>query len=698
MLTILYATPEEKNAGAFTAKRAGLHIVRQTKTKLTVEGTEEALQRWDVPESASQISYKNGLRPRLATHVSWHEHDTWAARATSISYTASQYASIYGFPTPPPSLSTVIAVVSFGGGLYGSVAPDGSIAASDCTTYWSNIGIPSSNHPKVMLKTLYGAVNKPTDNGTEENTLDVQMIGGCFPSANLTIVLYILPNSFSKFAPAIQYITDTPIVIAGVPRKPSVISISWGAPEKLVGSAMARQIDVAFARAVSLGVNVCTASGDWGASDGIRGSLNVDFPSSSPNVIACGGTSLLCPNKTSYGSDTSEIAWSSAGGGKSQIFGVPNYQTGPTFTSGRNTPDIALNADPFTGVQFFVAGKSVVYGGTSVVAPAFAALIAMSNAKKFVNKILYSQANWYRDIVVGNNGGFAAKSGYDNASGFGSIKGSVLMPLLQQLAVSAKVVKHVKVTNPQIVLRVFEVFAVGFHVFPPNAHDRKMTWSSSDSSVVEVSEFGVLTALHEGASSITMKYGTNQQHVFRVWVENDEEYETVPVECVKLSKHNVSLKLQQSELLTATVLPEHATDKRVFWTSNNSDVVSVTEDGVITAEALGSADITATTAEGDYSRVCHVIVKIPATKLSATHEYVKIKRLNSVMVGVVVEPHTCTDKRVVWEENSRLLSIVPENDNKTVVQIRGQRLGAATLRISHIDNPSIVAFIHVEIY
>src|SRR5262249_40586324 len=143
-----------------------------------------------------------------------------------------------------------------------------------------------------------------------------------------------------------------------------------------------------FQSAAVLGVTVCCAAGDNGSSDGVGdGSVHVDFPASSPYVLACGGTRL----EGTGSAISNETVWndgpdSSTGGGVSDFFDLPSWQAKanvPTSANGervgRGVPDIAGNADPQTGYQVYVDGQHTSFGGTSAVAPLWAGLIALIN-------------------------------------------------------------------------------------------------------------------------------------------------------------------------------------------------------------------------------------------------------------------------------------------------------------------------------
>jgi kumamolisin len=201
-----------------------------------------------------------------------------------------------------------------------------------------------------------------------------------------------------------------------------------------------------------LGVTICAASGDDGSSDGVTdGANHVDFPASSPNILACGGTNL----QSSNGTITSETVWNdgakggATGGGFSVQFPVPSWQKNagikPPASGGRGVPDVSGDADPQSGYQVLVDGQSLVFGGTSAVAPLWSALIALLNQKLgkplgFLQPTLYglsATAKPFHDITQGSNGSFSAVSGWDACCGLGSPSGGNLLAALSGAAKQA---------------------------------------------------------------------------------------------------------------------------------------------------------------------------------------------------------------------------------------------------------------------
>jgi kumamolisin len=348
--------------------------------------------------------------------------------ATPMSFTPPQVAALYGYPAGEGA-GQCVALIELGGGY----------RPSDLGTYFGGVDVAA---PTVTAVSVDHATNSPTgdaDGPDGEVMLDIEVVGSIAPGARIAV--YFAPNTDAGFLDAItSAIHDTS-------NDPSVLSISWGGAESTWTSQAMTAMDEAFQAAVAMGITVCIAAGDGGSSDGVGGGgEHVDFPASSPHVLACGGTSL----KASPTQIASETVWNdgasggATGGGISSFFAVPAWQRGLSAltTAGesialnmRGVPDVAGDADPATGYQVRVDGSDTVIGGTSAVAPLWAALIARINASSgkaagFVNAQLYPDAQAFRDVTQGNNGDYAAQPGWDACTGLGSPNGAVLVRLL----------------------------------------------------------------------------------------------------------------------------------------------------------------------------------------------------------------------------------------------------------------------------
>ena len=263
--------------------------------------------------------------------------------------------------------------------------------------------------------------------------LDIEIAGAVAQGAN--IVVYFCPNTDQGFQDGLSTAIHDQL------NRPSVISISWGGPESSWTQAAMDSMDQIAAEAATLGITITVATGDSGSSDGVNdGQNHVDFPASSPNVLACGGTSLIAHVNTI----TSETVWNdgpqggATGGGFSDVFPRTAWQSNFVAQNFRGLPDVAGNADPQTGYEVRVDGQDLVVGGTSAVAPLIAGLIAVLNEKMntrlgFINPTLYglNESTVFHDITQGNNGAFSARTGWDPCTGLGSLDATALMQALQ---------------------------------------------------------------------------------------------------------------------------------------------------------------------------------------------------------------------------------------------------------------------------
>jgi kumamolisin len=343
-----------------------------------------------------------------------------AAQASSVSYTPLQLGELYTFPTDTDGSDQTIAIVELGGGF----------ESSDLKTYFSGLGV---TQPSVTAVGVDGATNVPgkDPSGADgEVLLDIEVIGALAPAA--TILVYFAPNTDDGFLDAVA-------TAAHASPTPTAISISWGQSEDQWTAQARTALDDALQDAAALGVTVTVAAGDNGSSDGTSdGGNHADFPASSPYALACGGTSLRANGTTI----SSETVWNdgsgggATGGGVSDVFALPTWQSKAgvpaSASGGRGVPDVAGNADPETGYQVLVDGNQAVYGGTSAVAPLWAALVARLAQKTgspfgLLQPKLYALKTGFHDITSGNNGAFEAAKGWDACTGLGSPNGADLL-------------------------------------------------------------------------------------------------------------------------------------------------------------------------------------------------------------------------------------------------------------------------------
>ena len=323
-----------------------------------------------------------------------------AASTSPTGLSPATIKSVYNFPTSSTAgAGKTIAIVD---------AYDDPTAESDLAVFSSQYGLPACTTANGCFTKVSqtGGTNYPrTDSGWAlEISLDVQWAHAIAPGAHILLV-EARTNSFTNLLAAEDY----------AKTHAQYVSNSWGGSEFSGESGY----DSHFSQS---GVSFFVSSGDAG--------LPAEYPSSSPNVISVGGTTL----HFSGGTFSSETGWSSGGGGCSAYENATSAQSsfsqyGQASCAGkRATPDVSLDADPASGVSVYdttrYQGQSGWWtvGGTSASSPMWAARSA--DAGVAVNSAyVYGNSISYRDITSGNNGA-PCLVGYDLCTGRGSWTGT----------------------------------------------------------------------------------------------------------------------------------------------------------------------------------------------------------------------------------------------------------------------------------
>jgi kumamolisin len=364
-------------------------------------------------------------------------------------FTPAELAGIYDFP-PADGVGQTVALLEFGG----------EYRDGDLRLFAERTGMTAIPEVETVDVESLSPANHRDPDASGEVMLDVEVIAGAAPGAKQ--VIYFCDFTEQGWVDGI----DTAIHDSA--RQAGVLSIGWGLTEgELTWTDQATDaINESLKTAALLGITVLVAAGDGGsAGQADDGRVHVNFPASSPFVVAVGGTML--PRQ--HGKFT-EVVWKegdglprngggSTGGGVSSVFARPSWQTviiSPVnrgAMDGRIIPDVAANAAISTGYFTVAAGKSGVSGGTGAAAPLWAALVARLNgalkpSRKTVGYLtprLYQKnaksgdhpvgAAGCNDVTIGNNvtapaGGYHAAIGFDAVTGWGSPRGRKLAELL----------------------------------------------------------------------------------------------------------------------------------------------------------------------------------------------------------------------------------------------------------------------------
>ena len=187
---------------------------------------------------------------------------------------------------------------------------------------------------------------------------------------------------------------------------------------------------------------------------------------------------------------------------------------------------------------------------------------------------------------------------------------------------------------------------------PSNATNKKVTWSSSNSNIVAVSN-GKITAKKEGTATITVMSSNGKVAKCKVVVKNP----TIPVKSVSLNKSSLTLNKGTTANLVATIKPTNANNKSVTWKSSNSNIVAVSN-GKITAKKAGTATITATSSNGKKAS-CKITVKpIAVSSITLKQKDRTIAVGTSLQLNATVLPANADNKTIIWSSsNSKIAKV-----------------------------------------
>lgn len=361
-------------------------------------------------------------------------------------FTPPQIAAFYAFPAGLNGAGQSIGIVELGGGFD---------AASMQQYFVNDLKLPMPQITPVSVDAPVGPLSSPPSAADLEVCLDVQVIGAVANGA--AIKVYFGQSTTESFLTTAS---------KAVQDGNSVVSISWGALETQLPGSFLTAMNQLFQVAATAGVTVCASSGDNGScgtkpSSHPNGPFGAEFPATSPFVLACGGTKITVAD----GAISQEVVWNDSasgshgatGGGVSATFPVPDYQASlPPLRAlaadpaggwsacggvGRMVPDVAGNASQASGYVIRVGSNLSTIGGTSAVAPLWAALVALLNqgTKRnlgFINPKLYAAAEVFTNVGAGSNAmagagctSYTAQPGYDACTGLGSPNGAKLLAL-----------------------------------------------------------------------------------------------------------------------------------------------------------------------------------------------------------------------------------------------------------------------------
>ena len=237
---------------------------------------------------------------------------------------------------------------------------------------------------------------------------------------------------------------------------------------------------------------------------------------------------------------------------------------------------------------------------------------------------------------------------------------------------------------------------------PENATDA-VVWSSNNTKIAEVSNNGTVTAKALGTATITATVGS--------YTATCEVTVAVPVTGVSLDKETMSLTAGSTGTLVATITPANATNQNLTWTSDNEEVATVS-DGVVTAVAAGTANITVTTAEGSKTATCAVTVTRRSSSSSSNPTYPittpsktengsvtvtpkSAKRGSIVTITVTPDAGYVLDELTVTDKDGKDVALTKKSDTEYTFVMPAGKVEITPSFVKQAEEPSRV-FVDVK--
>ena len=235
-------------------------------------------------------------------------------------------------------------------------------------------------------------------------------------------------------------------------------------------------------------------------------------------------------------------------------------------------------------------------------------------------------------------------------------------------------VTGISLDKTSVTLNTTETYTLVATVDPVDASNKSVTWNSSDAAIATVDDNGVVTGIKAGTATITV-----------TTVDGDFAATCAvtvlqPVTGISLDKTSVTLNTTETYTLVATVDPVDASNKSVTWSSSDAAIATVDDKGVLTGIKVGTATITVTTVDGDFTATCAVTVLQPVTGVSLDKTSVTLNTTDTYTLIVNVDPIDASNKSVTWSSSDAAIATV---DEKGVVT--GIKAGTATITVTTVD-------------
>ncbi len=232
-------------------------------------------------------------------------------------------------------------------------------------------------------------------------------------------------------------------------------------------------------------------------------------------------------------------------------------------------------------------------------------------------------------------------------------------------------------------LEIGEVLQLTYFVAPENASDRLVTFTTSNPSVATVNNIGRVVALSEGTTTILAATSNGMETECTITV-NSSKNPDIPVQEITLSPSAKKIFIGDTLQINSTIAPSDATNKNITWTSSDPSVLTVNEDGFVSAVSSGFAAIVALTESGSYMAFCNIMVEEPPIPIISVTG-IEIPNTLSLNVGeeeqlqMQISPVNATNKNIIWLSSDTSIVSIDKNGYMNAMGVGTVTITAITL-------------------
>lgn len=228
----------------------------------------------------------------------------------------------------------------------------------------------------------------------------------------------------------------------------------------------------------------------------------------------------------------------------------------------------------------------------------------------------------------------------------------------------------IKLTPESLGLILGDSILIEAFIQPENTTNKTIKWKSNNNSIAVVSDIGMVKSVGIGNTSITASIGS-------LSTSCEVIVNPVKVEEIRLNTQSLKITIGSNAQLTATVLPDNATNKSLLWSSEDEDIATVSQNGVVEGVGVGKTKITATS--GDVAVSCEVIIEsIKVTGISLSNTNVSIEVNDIVELEAIILPENATNKTVLWSSQDNSIAKIDQNGVITGIKAGNTTVTAST--------------------